>query len=93
MVFQQAIKDLFNEPTGLEDMPSVTEKKDSQSQPVLSKPVTARQKAIAAAKESKQDKENVVVTPQKEPTWEDALQQTEDKEDVDAAKQLQEEQV
>ena len=73
-----------------------SETMSQQSAPaVLSKPVTARQKAIAAAKEgdksAAEQQDNSKVKP--EASWEDALQQTEDKEDVDAAKQLREEQV
>ncbi|XP_039253757.2 helicase domino-like [Styela clava] len=109
---EQAIKDLFNEPSGLEDLPSalVKDEKQTTEKPplqVLARPITARQKAIAAAKEAEakagidvNEKESSIEKPvsqSQDPnvqasSWEDALQQTEDKEDVDAAKQLKEEQ-
>nr|XP_018666729.1 helicase SWR1 isoform X3 [Ciona intestinalis] len=74
---EQALKDLFNAPSGLEDL---------NEQPTTPRPLTARQKAIEASKteggESEKEKDNLEV----------ALLETEDKEDAAAAKMLKEEQ-
>nr|CAB3266557.1 helicase SRCAP [Phallusia mammillata] len=80
----QAIKDLFEEPSGLEELTEPQQR-----------PLTARQKAIEASKiepETSADADADADVDESEENLEEALLETEDKEDAAAAKLLKQEQ-